>query len=228
MDENEKNLDAFIDSYWNYFLELENEFANTQKYVAFDMCNKGTYSIEYLKLYQAVCSEIDVLGKEILLHFEPSFKTDGMVTIIHWGYGITKYMHDSLDATVMFAGKIELRPWVKFGYERYTKKNKNKKDSICYKLEKDCEKPKWWKDYNQVKHARTSNDEAGHANYQRANFGNLVQAFAALYILEVFYAGVLEEKAEPYGVSMDSKLFSLRLDRKKPDTENETSMAGAM
>ena len=228
MNEHEKKLDDFIDSYWNYFLELESEFASTQKYVAFDMCNRDTYSIEFLKLYQAVCSEIDVLGKEILLHFEPDFKVDGMVTIIHWGYGITKYMSDSLGATVVFAGKIELEPWEKFGYERYTKKNKNKKDSICYRSEKDCAKPKWWKDYNHVKHARTSSDEDGRVNYQRANFGNLVQGFAALYFLEVFYAAVLERKAAPYGVSTDSKLFSLRFDRAAPEAENEADMAGVM
>ena len=49
MNEHEKKLDDFIDSYWNYFLELESEFASTQKYVAFDMCNRDTYSIEFLK-----------------------------------------------------------------------------------------------------------------------------------------------------------------------------------
>ena len=223
MNENEKKLDAFIDSYWNYFLELENEFANTQKYVAFDMSNKGTYSIEFLKLYQAVCSELDVLGKEILLHFEPDFKITGTTGIMHWGYGITKYMRDSLSASVYFSEKTKLTPWNKFACVKY----QDAANATRYKLDEKCETPIWWSDYNKVKHSRTSIKD-GRVNYQRANFGNLVQAFAALYILEVFYAEVLERKAEPYGVSTDSKLFSLRFDRAEPEAENEADMAGVM
>lgn len=224
MNENEKKLDAFIDSYWNYFLELENEFANTQKYVAFDMSNKGTYSIEFLKLYQAVCSELDVLGKEILYYFEPEFKADGMVAIRHWGYGLTQYMRECLSASVYFNEKIKIQPWGKFACVKF----QNAKNATCYKLEDKCAYPTWWSDYNKVKHARTSSAEDGRVNYQRANFGNLVHAFAALYILEMYYADVLEKKAKPYGVPMDSKLFSMRFDPEEADTENEIVMAGAM
>lgn len=223
MNEHEKKLDDFIDSYWNYFLELENEFASTQKYVAFDMSNANTYSIEFLKLYQAVCSELDVLGKEILLHFEPDFKITGTTGIMHWGYGITKYMRDSLSASVYFSEKTKLTPWNKFACVKY----QDAANATRYKLDEKCETPIWWSDYNKVKHSRTSIKD-GRVNYQRANFGNLVQAFAALYILEVFYAEVLERKAEPYGVSTDSKLFSLRFDRAEPEAENEADMAGVM
>ena len=223
MNEHEKKLDDFIDSYWNYFLELENEFASSQKYVAFDMSNANTYSIEFLKLYQAVCSELDVLGKEILLHFEPDFKITGTTGIMHWGYGITKYMRDSLSASVYFSEKTKLTPWNKFACVKY----QDAVNATRYKLDEKCDTPIWWSDYNKVKHSRTSIKD-GRVNYQRANFGNLVQAFAALYILEVFYAEVLERKAEPYGVSTDSKLFSLRFDRAEPEAENEADMAGVM
>lgn len=40
------NSTQFIRSYWDYFLELEDEFKKTQKYVAFDKTNKRTYSVE--------------------------------------------------------------------------------------------------------------------------------------------------------------------------------------
>lgn len=55
------NLKAFIKSYWEYFLEIEEQFLESKKFVAFDNVNSKTFSIEYLKLYQAVCSEINVL-----------------------------------------------------------------------------------------------------------------------------------------------------------------------
>ena len=224
MNENEKKLDDFIDSYWNYFLELENEFASTQKYVAFDMSNANTYSIEFLKLYQAVCSELDVLGKEILYHFKPDFQVDGMVTIKHWGYGITTHMCDCLSANVLFNGKIRMAPWAKFGYEQYL----NKRNATCYRKVPGKKMPTWWKDYNSVKHARTTIAEDGLVNYQLANFGNLVQAFAALYILEVFYASVLEAKANTYEVTLNSKLFSMCFDNEETEAETEAIMAGVM
>ena len=223
MNEHEKKLDDFIDSFWNYFLELESEFASTQKYVAFDMSNKNTYSIEYLKLFQAVCSEIDVLGKEILFYFEPDFKINGTPKIMHWGYGITMYMRDSLSASVYFSEKTKLTPWNKFACVKY----QDAANATRYKLDKKCAIPIWWSDYNKVKHSRTSIKD-GCVNYQRANFGNLVQAFAALYILEMFYADILMEKSKPYYASMNSRLFSMCFDDEEKDTENEADMAGVM
>ena len=224
MNENEKKLDDFVDSYWNYFLELENEFASTQKYVAFDMRNKNTYSIEFLKLFQAVCSELDVLGKEILLHFEPDFKIKGTTGIMHWGYGITRYMRDSLSAAVCFNEKTTLKPWDKFACVQFQDKN----NATRYKLDEKCETPTWWSDYNKVKHSRTTSTEDGRVNYQRANFGNLVQAFAALYVLEIFYADVLRETAMPYNVEMNSKLFTICFDDEETSTESVAVMAGVM
>lgn len=228
MEDKEKQLAHFVSSYWDYFLDLENEFASTQKYVAFDMCNKDTYSIEYLKLFQAVCSEIDVLGKEVLYHFEPKFKVDGMVAIRHWGYGITQHMRNSLDTSVVFAKKISVAPWAKFGYERYKVTDKNGHISIRYRMEDGCVQPKWWREYNQVKHARTSCGDDGRVNYQRANFENLIQAFAALYILEQSYMGVLMQEAGMYYPTRESHLFEIEYIDPDENTENEMSLAGAM
>ena len=57
----ENNVNIFVKSYWNYYLELEEQFISTKKFVEFDVSNSTTYSVEYLKLFQAVCSEIDVV-----------------------------------------------------------------------------------------------------------------------------------------------------------------------
>ena len=224
MDEKEKQLTHFVSSNWDYFLELENEFASTQKYVAFDMCNKNTYSIEYLKLFQAVCSEIDVLGKEILHHFEPEFKVGGFENIKHWGYGVSKYMRRSILTPVTFVEKIELTPWKKFGYESVLDKNGYKR----YRLEDGCEKPKWWSDYNHVKHARTTCGEDGKVNYQLANFSNLTQAFAALFVLEQHYMGVLMQEADTYYAARESRLFVIEYVGPDSDDKKEMSLAGAV
>ena len=82
-----KRFLIFEKSYWNYFLELEKQLLSTRRYVAFDVANYKTYSMEYLKLIEAVCSEIDVVGKEIAHQIDPGFNvSDNSSTIQKWWY----------------------------------------------------------------------------------------------------------------------------------------------
>ena len=46
-------------SYWRYYIELEQEMLQTRRFVDFGKENFKSYSLEFLKLYQAVCGEID-------------------------------------------------------------------------------------------------------------------------------------------------------------------------
>ena len=78
-------LDVFLKSYWSYYIELESQFIETKRYVEFSTDNQKTYSVEYLKLYQAVCSEIDVVGKEIAQRVNPNFTVDTRTNIQKWG-----------------------------------------------------------------------------------------------------------------------------------------------
>ena len=56
-------------SYWRYYIELEQEMLQTRRFVDFGKENFKSYSLEFLKLYQAVCGEIDsflkLLAKEL-------------------------------------------------------------------------------------------------------------------------------------------------------------------
>ena len=53
---NEITIFRFIKSYWNYYLELEEQRIQTKKFVDFDISNYKTFSMEFLKLLQATCS----------------------------------------------------------------------------------------------------------------------------------------------------------------------------
>ena len=70
------DFSKFVDSYWNYYLELEGRMEETRRYVEYDNCNHNTFSSNYLMLYQAVCSEIDVVGKEAARHFADDSQAD--------------------------------------------------------------------------------------------------------------------------------------------------------
>ncbi len=189
---------SIVNNYWEYYRELEDEFLLTRRYVDFDEKNFSTYSVEYLKLYQAVCSEIDVIGKAMAYIANPSFKADDKQNNIKkWWYEIQKeymltdgpftYMNPSTEAMRFslndyrceLLGRYELNPWA--GFLTEWRPNKNGRRSC--ELVKGALTPSWWSSYNAVKHNRITIG-APMTNYEKANLGNLASAFAGLYVLE--------------------------------------------
>lgn len=191
----------FEKNYWRYYRELESEFLQTRRYVEFCEDNNKAYSIEFLKLYQAVCSEIDVIGKAMAKLANDSFEPeDKKNNIQKWWYEIQDeylltegpftYMNPSssqkrfglVEYKCVLVDEIELQPWKNYRIEKYKQKNGH----IGYRLEGKSQTPSWWSDYNKVKHHRTSSigKEETQTNYSKANLGNLSNAFSALYILE--------------------------------------------
>lgn len=73
------NRNEFCKHHWEYYLVLENDFLITERFVSFDLGenyiydgndhevagNSMTFSNEYIKQYQAICSEVDVILKSI-------------------------------------------------------------------------------------------------------------------------------------------------------------------
>lgn len=197
-------LSIFVKSYWNYFLELEEQLLNTQKYLAFDVYNKKAYSIEYLKLMQAVCSEIDVVAKSIASDFEQGFKVD-KANISNWGYALQQHLPGILTTEAVFHKELHIQPWKNWMYEEHY----NKRGAKRYRLTDGSKTPSWWVDYNSIKHARTSIDENGEVNYVKANQENIILCFAALFILEAEYIFLLLRGNEPECEIEESKLFEL-------------------
>lgn len=192
---------AFIKNYWEYLRELEGEFLQTRKYVEFCEENNATFSIEYLKLYQAVCSEIDVVGKAMAKVANDSFKPDDKQNNIYkWWFEIQDvflltdgpftYMNPNAraarfsltDYKCLLVDEIEIQPWSKFRVEKALNKN----GGTYYRVVPGFQVPGWWSDYNKVKHNRmlSVGNESNSTNYPKANFKNLYSAFAALYVLE--------------------------------------------
>lgn len=180
----------FKSSYWNYYLELEEQMEESKKYVEFDEANHKTYSRNYLMLFQTVCSEIDVVGKEIAGYFDSTVKDEDSPKINRWWYGVQNNLSD-VDREIEFAGSYLVRPWHKYRVVKKISQRNTEKglvDVTNYNLQKKTdgikfETPKWWNAYNKVKHKRLDADEDG-VNFKKANLLNLSNAFAALYLLE--------------------------------------------
>ncbi|MCC8088630.1 MAG: hypothetical protein LIO79_05125, partial [Rikenellaceae bacterium] len=176
------NYRQFIKSYWEYYLELEDEFLDTKRFVEFDRSNAKSYSIEYLKLYQAVCSEIDVVGKEIAVAVNPLFKIDKYTDIKKWGYEVQQQFPTLKETVVIFNDMDSVQPFKDWEYEKYTTVDKNGKKRTGLRIKDKKETITWWRNYNEIKHRRIGLVE-GTKNFQLANQRNLIQALSALFIL---------------------------------------------
>lgn len=173
--------DDFVRNYWEYFIELETQLIETKKYAEFDSKNR-VYSREYLQLLQAICSEIDVIGKELASLINTGFVIDSSTNIKRWGYEIQKKYPDIKDTLVVFNAYMIQQPFKRWEYVENITVDVNGVTKHNLKLVYDKAIP-WWKDYNTVKHRRlglVSNTK----NYQLANQKNVILAFSALYILE--------------------------------------------
>lgn len=206
-DKREINAKEFIHDYWKYFLELEKQLLETKRYVEFSRENRKAYSLEYLKLYQSVCSEIDVLGKELAGAVSQDFCADRMANIKQWGYALMQVYPELKDELVIFDECMEQQPFKDWGYEKKMITDKNQKKRVILR-KKNEGALRWWKEYNEVKHRRVGLIE-GTKNYKLANQENLILAFSGLYILERKFILKLVLPEAQDELLRQSRLFSI-------------------
>lgn len=195
-------IEDFIKKYWNYYLKLENSLISTEGYVMFDIKNFKTFSFEYLKLFQTICSEVDVVAKIIANYFDEEIKD---VNIKKWWYTIHNNFENVEETTLKFNDSIIIKPWENFEYEKTTKKNKNGQIITGYRLVKNKESKFWWLDYQKVKHERTAviDDEI---NYEKANLENIIYSLGGLYSLEILFMKHLTKEKINF---KESQLFAI-------------------
>ena len=154
------NTKIFNFQYWRHYLALEADFLKTIRFVEIDESNFNTFSIEFNKQLQSICSEIDVICKEIC-----SFKgASNTRNINQYAEIILKEYTDinSRNVIIKQYTSLKLSP-----FEEWS-------------LDPDYNSPEWWKDYNSVKHDRTN-------NFSKANLKNVINSLAGLYLLEMFF-----------------------------------------
>lgn len=178
----------FVNTYWNQYELLEKDFIKSSEYVRVSKFNYSTFSDQYIRLFLAICSELDsVIGtfcklldedmnKKILFNFisKINFLIDEYSNLNNTRV-VTKYPYDT----------INLVPFSKVSESNSTD---------------------WWHDYNEVKHRRGEKSEQGVYNYQKANLKNVLSALAGLYIVcTLFYNQVSDDDSK-----LESKLFEIQ------------------
>lgn len=187
--------ESFCRCHWAYYLVLEKDFRQLERFVAFELgdnylytnfqpTNKETsecYSNEFVKQYQAICSEVDVILKTICTEILPNSTADKMgeyttEVLAAWPHIITQKV---------LANKIELQPFMN------------------WKATPQFQSPDWWTPYNKVKHERLS-------HYKKANLKNTLNALAGLFVLEQYLVKHIGDRDSEYDVPNDiSRLFEM-------------------
>lgn len=168
----------FEKRYWKYYLMLEQDFLDVERYLSIDQINYSAFSSEYIKQYQTICSEVDVVAKSYCHGLDNNFR----------GRSINTYCKCIIDNNSDFANRViklidrELFvfPWAGWSYTMNNSRNG--------KLVIESSNPNWWQKYNKIKHDRTTTNSATDLPYYKlANQENVLNSLAALFQLEMYY-----------------------------------------
>ena len=173
---------------------LEKDFLDTERYISFDfgdnymylsqeptdIANSNTFSNEFVKQYQAICSEVDVILKSIC----KELGNNNANTMREYTDKVLRNWNNLPNQKVKL-NTIELQPF------------QNWSPSPTYKS------PDWWRPYNGVKHERLE-------NFRNANLKNVANALAGLYVLELYLVKFIGDRDHDQDVPNDtSKLFEI-------------------
>lgn len=141
---------------WPFYFSLEQDVLKLSRYIEFDRSNFQVHSIELLRLYLSICSEVDVVLKQVCQRL--TGKTDAR-NIIDYQKLIAPELPQLFEERAVCARfNIVLEPWKGWTADK---------------------SPDWWRSYNDVKHNRSE-------HYNKAKLGNVLESLAALYLVNMY------------------------------------------
>lgn len=175
-----------VDTHWNYFLSLEEDFLHISRFIQFHEDNRETYSIEFARLILAACSEVDVVAKSITKALGPP--TDR----IHEHMAALLAVHPDIPKhkVVMDRFGLEVMPWDNWSRGK---------------------SPDWWSSHNAIKHDRGNHfKEANLMNTFRSIAGLFI-----LLVYYLRQLGVKQVHPIPRVLSTDDALTSFATDPRR-------------
>lgn len=160
-------MKTLAEAHWDYFLVLEEDLIELFKYIEPCEDNYRTYGAKIVKLFLSVCSEVENVLKGLTSSVE--IAADGPGSMRESIKNLRKlvqghFASDFCCVEVEFVGsEIRCKPWDAWWN--------------CDARFPSDDNPGWWKAYNAVKHDRVG-------SYPEANLGNVIYAFAALFVTE--------------------------------------------
>jgi hypothetical protein len=150
-------------THWVFFETIDEDLHAYSRYLEFHEKNFAAFSINLARLYLSICSEVDVLAKMICERAVQSSKNKRL-NIKDYRKIITGRFPAFGAAQVRIRPiQLIIRPWG----EWVDTKDLN---------------PKWWNDYNGVKHHRDK-------DFYLANLENVLHSAAGLYVVLILWYG---------------------------------------
>jgi hypothetical protein len=175
-----------VDTHWNYFLSLEDDFLHISRYIQFHADNNATYSIEFAKIILASCSEVDVVAKAITKQLGK--KTEKINE--HMDVLLPTFPDIPQHKVFMDRFGMDVTPWENWGQGK---------------------SPDWWKSHTNIKHDRGNHfNEANLQNTFRSIAGLLV-----LLVYYLRQAGANEVYPPPRVLSTEPAFTSFATDPRK-------------
>ena len=157
----------FRNLYWNYYLQLENDFFSYSPYCEIDTANDNAFSVKYLQLLLSVCGEIDSICKTFCKMLDENLNLDTAGIPEYIPILCTNYPTFAAETVQVLGYRYrELQPWKSIAWSHV---------------------PNWWQRYNAIKHHRDQRTN-GLENYKYANQKNAIEALSALYILIEYWS----------------------------------------
>lgn len=169
------DINKFISLYWNYYLQLENDFFELEPYIALDELNKTAYSTKYLQLIVSVCGEIDTLCKRLSISIDNELDEDKCGIDDYRRIIMNNYYSISEEVVVVYNRDYHsIQPWKAWSYKH---------------------NPDFWNAYNRMKHHRDK-EFNGREGYKYATQKNAVESVAALYVILQYWAAFIFARDE--------------------------------
>ncbi|WP_180029032.1 hypothetical protein [Acinetobacter sp. YH16032] len=153
------------DNYWNRFLHIEKKLKEFSTHVDFDIRNNETFSIEIMNLYLTICSEIEAIFKACTSNISNSFNFRDF----------REYYKEETQLQSLSLLKSDVK--IKYTSLKFTPFDKIDSDETIL----------WWNHHNKIKHDRE-------INRNLANLKNLLNSASALFLLNLVYRFVVQEK----------------------------------
>lgn len=169
MDENKR--EEIFKRHFRYYKMLERDLFNIEEYIEIEEENFGTYSLYFVKVFQSICGEMDSLFKVI---YRVINENERPPNIGEYQKAIMKDYRSIANQKVRINNGVELIPWESW---------------------REGSSPKWWRDYNSVKHNRLCELDSN-TILKKANLKNVLYALTGLYILNRYAIYILFNENE--------------------------------
>lgn len=153
-------------NYWEYFLLIDKDLMNTNRYICHSDNNLNAYSSEFARIILVTCAEIDTVCRLLCKEIDSScdFPDDSTRSGDIKEYcRIILTRFPKLPSTEVYFTTIKqnMKPW------------------DGWQTSPNYQSPVWWNDYQFIKHYR-------HTNFEKAKLKNAFQAVASLFVLLMY------------------------------------------